>query len=89
MALGAQRGQVLTLFLFVASRLIIIGVILGIIGSIAATRMMDSLLFGIVGTGFVAGAIPLVVLAAVVFIAAWIPSHRASLVAPVQALRNE
>jgi putative ABC transport system permease protein len=89
MALGAQRGQVLTLFLFVASRLIIIGVILGIIGSIAATRMMGSLLFGIVGTGFVAGVIPLIVLAAVVFIAAWIPSHRAAMVAPIEALRRD
>lgn len=89
MALGAQRGQVLVSFLFAALRLFIAGLVLGIVGSVVASRMLGSLLYGISGTGWAIGALPLLLLAIFVTVAAWLPARRAAMVSPMRALRTE
>jgi ABC-type antimicrobial peptide transport system permease subunit len=89
MALGAQRGQVLTWFVTAAFRLLLIGLGFGVIGSIVATRLLTSKLYGTSGTSWEVGALPLLVLGVSIGVAAYLPARRAAGVDPVQALRSE
>ena len=89
MALGARPGDVLRLIIGEAGRIAITGVVIGVLVSLAITRLMSSLLFDIRATDpwtFVAvGA----VLAAVALFASYVPARRAMRVAPEVALRYE
>ena len=89
MALGAQRGQVLTSFIATGCRLLLFGLVLGAVGSVVATRLLGSMLYGISGLGWAVGALPLLVLAVSVALAAYIPARRAASIHPMQALRSE
>ena len=89
MALGAQRRDVLGLVMRQGMRLAGIGVGVGIIGALAATQLLRSLLFGVSATDpltFI--AVPLVLLA-VALLACWLPARRAASVDPMEALRYE
>ena len=89
MALGALPHQVLGHFLTMGAKLLGAGVLLGIVGSWAAGRAMQSVLFGVgsVDAG-VLGATA-VTMIAVVLLATIIPSRRATKVDPMVALRAE
>ena len=89
MALGAQRNQVLNSFVTAAFRLLLIGLVLGSVGSVAAARLLGSMLYGISGIGWGLGVLPTLMLAASVVVAAYIPARRAAAVDPIQALRSE
>jgi putative ABC transport system permease protein len=89
MALGAQREQILTSFITAACRLLLIGLMLGAIGSVVATRLLGSMLYGISGVGWGVGVLPLLVLSVSVALAAYIPARRAGTIDPMQALRSE
>jgi ABC-type antimicrobial peptide transport system permease subunit len=89
MALGARMGDVLKLVLRNGMSLTLIGVALGILGAVAITRVMSSLLFGVEPTDpftFIAVAVILIMVA---FIACYIPARRATKVDPLVALRYE
>jgi ABC-type antimicrobial peptide transport system permease subunit len=89
MALGAQRSDVLTMFLRRSLFLALIGVGLGVTAALATTRLLRSQLHGISSTDpwtFV--EVPLV-LVAVVLLAIYIPALRATKVDPIVALRCE
>jgi putative ABC transport system permease protein len=89
MALGAQIGDVLKLVLRRAMLLAVIGVVLGVGGSIVVTRYLESLLFGVKPIDeltFAAGAAGLVLVA---LVACLIPARRATKVDPLTALRYE
>ena len=89
MALGAQKQDVLRLILGHGTRMALIGVVIGVAGAFAATRLMASLLYGITATDpltFVAVAI---LLAAVTLAACYIPARRAMKVDVTVALRYE
>lgn len=89
MALGAERSRILTMVLRQGMELAVAGIVLGLIGAFALTRVMAGLLFD-VSTIDVAtfSAVPLV-LAATAAIAILIPAMRATRVDPVVALRDE
>ncbi|HMG86769.1 MAG TPA: ABC transporter permease [Terracidiphilus sp.] len=89
MALGAQRQQVLSSFVTAAFRLLLFGLVLGSVGSVAATRLLGSMLYGISGIVWGVGALPILVLAVSVALAAYIPARRAAALDPMQALRSE
>ena len=89
MALGARRGQVLTMMIGNGARLALYGVGLGAAGALALTRFMAAFLFG------VSPADPLTFLAAPLFLSAvallasYLPARRATTVDPTSVLRCE
>ena len=89
MALGASRGDVLGLVLKQALALAGAGVVLGIGGALAASRLLTSFLFE-VKPGDPLTYVGVAALLAVVAIAAsYLPARRATLVDPLTALRQE
>jgi predicted permease len=89
MALGAQRSWILTMVLRLGLELTGVGIVLGIIGAVALTRVMSSLLFGVSTTDLPTFAMVPVILAAVAALATYLPAWRATRVDPVVALRDE
>ena len=89
MALGADRGDVLRLVMGRSLRLIVCGVVVGLVAALAVSRVLASLLFGVgprdpVAYGLVAGVLVLVAV-----LATLVPARAASRVDPVVALRCE
>ncbi|HEY4301437.1 MAG TPA: ABC transporter permease [Candidatus Didemnitutus sp.] len=89
MALGAQPAQVLRQFLGLGTRLLVAGIILGALGSWAAGRAMQTVLFGVAPVDPGVLAATAVTMGLVVFIATFIPSRRATRISPIEALRSE
>jgi len=89
MALGAQKDDVLGMIVRQGAKIAVAGVIVGLIGSLALTRAMRGLLYGVgaydLQTFFaVSGVLVLVALAA-----CYVPARRAAQVDPIVALRHE
>ena len=89
MALGARRLRVVALVLQGAVGLVAIGIVLGLPAAWAASRWVESMLFGLNATDPVALAGAAVLLVAVAQVAAYLPAWRASRVGPLTALRHE
>ncbi|HET6850686.1 MAG TPA: ABC transporter permease [Pyrinomonadaceae bacterium] len=89
MALGAGSRDVVRLFMGQGMRLVFVGLVIGLGGALALTRLMSSLLFGVSTTDaatFVAVGVGLMVVG--VF-ACYLPARRATKVDPLVALRYE
>jgi putative ABC transport system permease protein len=89
MALGAQRGSVFGLILRQGLSVTAIGLAVGIVAGVLATRLMSNLLFGIGTADPFSFAVACATLLGVSIVACWIPAHRATRVEPVVALRYE
>ena len=89
MALGAQRSSVYKLVLGEAGRLIVVGIVVGLAGSVGAAMLMGKLLFGVQAWdgGTLTGVA--VVLGASAMLASYFPARRAASVNPTEALRAE
>jgi putative ABC transport system permease protein len=89
MALGASASDVLKMVLGHGLRLAAAGVALGLIGALAVTRILRSMLFSTSSTDFMSFVLTSVVLLAVALLACYIPALRATKVDPIVALRYE
>jgi predicted permease len=88
-ALGARAADVLKMILGQGMRTIFIGVAIGIAGSLALTRTVTSLLFGVTATDpLTFGSVTLLLVGAAL-LACYIPARRATKVDPMVALRTE
>jgi putative ABC transport system permease protein len=89
LALGAQTRSLLRLVTLQGMKLALIGMLIGLLGSFALTRLMSSLLFEVGTTDPLTFALVALVLSIVAFIACYIPARRATRVDPLIALRCE
>jgi putative ABC transport system permease protein len=89
LALGAARRDVFCLVLGQGVMLVSFGIGLGLIGAIAVSRVLSSLLYGVGPLDFPALAVAIASLALVALLACWLPARRATLVDPIEALRTE
>lgn len=89
MALGATSGGIAQMVLGGAMKLVGAGVVVGLIGAFAGTRVISSLLFNTATTDIATYAVVPVILAIVAVFASWWPTRRAVQVDPTIAMRAE
>ena len=89
MALGAQRHNVLWLVLREALTLVLVGLVIGLMASFAATKTTSTLLFGLKPNDPLTIALATLLLITVAALAGYLPARRAARVDPMTALRDE
>ncbi|HEX8362677.1 MAG TPA: ABC transporter permease [Longimicrobium sp.] len=89
MALGAEASGVLRLVLGQGLRLTAVGVVIGVIGSLLLTRLINGLLFGVGAMDPVTMVSVVVILVGVAVLASLIPARRATRVDPIVAMRAD
>jgi hypothetical protein len=88
LALGATPAQVQRLVARTAIRMTTAGILLGVAGAWASTRMLEGVLFGTSATDPLVFSAVVAVLAAVAFVASWLPTRKAARIDPIVVLRQ-
>ncbi|HXB25872.1 MAG TPA: ABC transporter permease [Gemmatimonadaceae bacterium] len=89
MALGARSEQVLGLVIKDGVATGIIGVAVGLVGSLAATKLLQGLLFGVGTTDLLTLGVTCVLVGVATLAATWLPAWRASHIDPVVAIKSD
>ena len=89
MAVGAERGDIIRMVLGDAGKLILVGLVIGVIAALAGAHLLQSLVFGIAPRDPLTLACMCGVLLLTGLFAAWWPARRAAATEPMQALRAE
>src|SRR4029077_13449005 len=89
MAVGARPAEILRMILGQGLALALVGVVLGFLGALWLTRLLQQLLFEVAPTDPLTYAAVAVVLALAALVACYVPARRASRVDPMMALRTE
>lgn len=88
-ALGARSADVIRMILIQGMKLMLTGMVLGLIGSVAVTRLLESMLFEVTTTDPPTYTVISLLLLMVSLLACWIPAWRATRFDPMIALRYE
>jgi putative ABC transport system permease protein len=88
-ALGARQSQVLREILYEASRMVALGIVLGLPIAWMASRVVSSMLFGVTPHDAGTTVLSIAVLACAGLVAAFLPARRAAAVDPLVAIRCE
>jgi putative ABC transport system permease protein len=88
-ALGAQRHDVLRLIVLQGMRFVGAGLVIGFVGVLLCSRLLQSFLFGVGANDLTTMLVVSLILTGVAFVACLIPARRATLVDPIHALRAE
>jgi ABC-type antimicrobial peptide transport system permease subunit len=89
LALGAMPGQIRGMILSESTWITAAGLVAGVAGALALTRLIKSMLFGIAPYDPVTVTAAVLLLLGVALLASWIPARRAAGVEPMEALRHE
>jgi macrolide transport system ATP-binding/permease protein len=89
MALGSSRQGIFRLVLQGSAGVILVGLVAGGLGSIAAVRLLRSMLFNVAPFDLLSFSVAALALVLTVLIAGITPARRAANIEPMQALRNE
>jgi len=89
MALGASRGGILGMVLRETCRLVAIGIAIGILVALGASRLISTLLFGLKPTDPLTISVAALLMVAAAVFAGYVPARRAARVDPMIALRYE
>jgi putative ABC transport system permease protein len=89
MALGARRTQMLGMVLRQSMTLVVIGLVIGFLVALGATRVMTTLLYGVGANDISIYALVITLLGAAALLASYVPARRAMKVDPMVALRYE
>jgi putative ABC transport system permease protein len=89
MALGAEPGSILRLIMRNVFSVVAVGLLAGIAISLAATRLLQQLLFGIGPRDTVTLVVAVAALSMVALVAGYLPGRRATKINPMEALRCE
>jgi ABC-type antimicrobial peptide transport system permease subunit len=89
MSLGAHPRQVRRMIVIEGATLLVIGLAIGAVASLFASRVVEGMLYGVTTNDPTTLVAVAVLMGAVGVIAAWVPAMRASSVQPVEALRSE
>jgi putative ABC transport system permease protein len=87
MALGAQRAGIARLVLVSSARLALLGCVIGLAGSCAVSRLVNSFLFGVSATDPWLYLLAVLIMMGITLIASAIPARRAAAADPMDALR--
>jgi ABC-type antimicrobial peptide transport system permease subunit len=87
MALGAQRAGIARLVLISSAKLALLGCALGLLGSLAVSRLVDSFLFQVSATDPLVYSAGVIIMMHVALLASLLPAARAASADPVDALR--
>ena len=89
LALGAQRSRVVRMIVAQGMTSVAGGIVVGLVGALAATRLIAGLLYGVEATDVPTFVLATITLTAMAFVACGAPALKAAVVDPVIALRAE
>jgi len=89
MALGAAPSDVRRMVIAYGGRLALAGVVIGLVGSFALTRLISTMLFGVQPTDPVTFVAVSAILLGIGVLASWLPARRATRIDPIAALRSD
>ncbi|HEY4321806.1 MAG TPA: ABC transporter permease [Gemmatimonadales bacterium] len=88
-ALGAAPRRVGRMVQFGAMRVVLLGTVLGVVGALGTTRLLQSMLYGTRATDPLAFGAVVLLLLATAWLASWGPARRSTTVDPIRAIRSE